>query len=303
MPFCQDKLTIDPAFAPAMAVAGLDSVSKILHCLGDHVAAWSRTSDTVEVKLVSGGSIFIKRYYYHTWRHVMRGLLRGTLLGSNRAKDEYLALQAMRSAGISVVRPIAYGRRRVLGFLRSCFLVTRGVCGSMVLAKFAARHLSGGPASLGFGRRRELVGALGDHVRGMHAAGYAHGALFWRNVLVRPTPGGKYEFYLLDTTRRRRLPRRQPHQPPYVRDVACLMAVATQFLTRTDCLHFAKHYLAVSRLGPQDRRWLGAVLRVADSLREHELYRLSLQVRADCPAATPDGSDHSLRSSTRSVAT
>jgi len=302
MPFYRDKLTIDPAFAPAMAVAGLDSVARILHCLGDHVAAWSRTSDTVEVELVSGGSIFIKRYYYHTWRHVMRGLLRGTLLGSNRAKNEYLTLQAMRSAGIGVVRPIAYGRRRVLGFLRSCFLVTRGVGGSIVLSKFATRHLSGGPATLGFGRRRQLVGSLADYVRNMHQAGYAHGALFWRNVLVRPTPGGKYEFYLLDTTNRRRLHRPLPHQPRHIRDVACLMAAATQFLTRTDCLHFAKRYLAVSRLAPKDRRWLSAVLRVADSLREHELYRLSLQTRTDYHAASQDN-PHLPQPGTRSATT
>ena len=42
----RDRLHMDPPYANVLRDAGLDTVSRVLGCTGDRLAAWSRTTDT-----------------------------------------------------------------------------------------------------------------------------------------------------------------------------------------------------------------------------------------------------------------
>ncbi len=130
--FLTDHMTIDRPFREQLSRAGLDNVSVVLACVGHRLAAWSRTSDTIVHDLPNSDcTLFIKRYHYPQWRRRIRGMFRGTFLKTSRARSEYRALRLMRQLGIQGVRPIAYGERRFLHFLKSCFLITEAVPDAM----------------------------------------------------------------------------------------------------------------------------------------------------------------------------
>jgi hypothetical protein len=202
----RDKIHLEPACCSVLQRAGLDSVQGMLHCLGDAVVAWSRSSDTVLVRVPDPPhSVYIKRYHYPTWRQRLRGSLRGTWLRASRAKAEYLTLQVMRCAHIRTVQPVAWGERRIFGFLCACFLVTEAVPGAMSLLQFVQQACADEPAWCGHARRRELLASLARQVRTMHRAGFVHGAMFWRNVLLGPGADGTHQFFFLDSVRSRRM--------------------------------------------------------------------------------------------------
>ena len=116
----QDTVFIEPAYAESLSRAGLDTVQGVLDCVGDRLTAWSRTTDTVQVHLSGGGSVYVKRYHYARWKNRLKGMFRGTFFGSSRVRAEFRALQTMRRLGIQGVRPVAYGERRSLHYLHSC---------------------------------------------------------------------------------------------------------------------------------------------------------------------------------------
>ena len=122
-----EMMVIDPPFREPLVRAGLDNVGAVLACMGDGLAAWSRSTDAVRLNLAGDGTFYIKRYHYPRWMHRFRGTFRGTFFKASRAKSEYRTLMLMRRLGIQGVRPVAYGERRAAHFLRSCFLITEAV--------------------------------------------------------------------------------------------------------------------------------------------------------------------------------
>jgi hypothetical protein len=284
-----DHMVSDKPYRRRLADAGLATVKQVLVCQGDRVAAWSRTSDTVEVQGDSADtSLYVKRFHYPTWRHRLRWMFAGAFFGPSRARQEYAALGRLRRAGIQAVRPVAYGERRVLHFVRSCLLITEAVPDAISLATFIRRHAPAA-GSWDVRRRREIIASLAEHVRRMHDAGFVHGRLFWRNVLVRPVASGPWEFYVLDTApMRRHLFRRGLHRKTAaMQDIASLMAAAPGILTGTEMLRFARCYLQVHRLQGADRQWALQVGHMAASMTKHEKYRLHLHAWFDQPTRGP----------------
>ncbi|HUW84269.1 MAG TPA: lipopolysaccharide kinase InaA family protein [Phycisphaerae bacterium] len=282
MPTYYDTVCVDPDCAEWLQELGLSTVGGLLECLGDQVVAWSRSSDTIRVQAGRQTRwVYVKRYHYSTRARQMRGLLRGVFLGASRARREYVTLQAMRSAGVPAVRPIAYGERWHLLLLHSCALVTEGIPNGQSLM----RLLRGALADVGVAEvtraRRRLTRALAEQIRAMHQMGYAHGALFWRNVVVRPLDDGSYACHFLDPSGRGRMGRRGPGGRKAVCDIAALAAMAPGLLTRTECLRFAKWYLATDRLDAATRRWITRVLKMSARYRDHELYRWRLEAQRD----------------------
>ena len=274
--FVTDYLLIDPPFREHLRRAKLDTVPAVLACLGDHLAAWSRTSDTILVNLPDGSSAaYIKRYHYPGWRQRIRGTFRGTFFTASRARSEYRALRQMRQLGIQAVRPIAFGERRIGHFVRSCFLITEAVPDAMALSSFI----------LTFGRRREFARAvqarrdiltsLARQVRHMHKVGFVHRDLFWRNVLIRYLPDDRFEFYFLDASVGKRIRMPQRRQDSIVRDIAAMSALAPRFCSKADQMRFLREYLDTTQLSAADRQWLRRVQRQSDRIRETELQRLA----------------------------
>jgi len=275
---------IDPAFRERLARARLESVSAVLACVGDGLAAWSRTSDTIRVDLhAEDSAIYIKRYHYPRWKHRLRGMFRGTFFKPNRARSEFRALRLMRALGIQGVRPVAFGERRVWHFVQSCFLITEAVPGAMSLASFITEFSSRREGARTRRARLEILTSLARQVRHMHEAGFVHRDLFWRNVLIRPLPDDRFEFYFLDASVGKRIRLAPRRQESIVRDIAAMSALAPAFCSRADQLRFLLTYLDTPKLSAEDRAWLRRVQARSDLFRENERQRLQRSVVFDHP--------------------
>ncbi len=271
----KDFIHIDAPFSELLSRSGLDHVQAVLHCPGDQLAAWSRSTDTISLKLPdSTCSIYIKRYHYPRWRQRLRGMLRGTLFRASRALSEFRALVAMRRLGIHAVRPIAYGERRICGFVRSCFLITEAVPDAMSLVTFIKTFANPVATKLARRNKIEILTSLARQVRHMHEQGFVHRDLFWRNVLIRPLPDERFEFYFLDASVGRRIRFAPRRQDSIVHDIAAMGVLAPEFCSTTDQMRFLLEYLNTERLTPDDRAWLRRVQARQDRFRDAELIRL-----------------------------
>jgi tRNA A-37 threonylcarbamoyl transferase component Bud32 len=272
----QDTLYIDPAYADVLTRAELDTVQRVIECEGDRLAAWSRTTDSIQVFLDSGACVFVKRYHYHRWKNRLKGMLRGTLFGLSRVRAEFRALEAMRSLGIQAVRPVAYGERRSLHFVHSCFLITEAVPGSISLATYAQQFARENLDPRSFRMRKRILTGLAQQVRHMHERGFVHGDLFWRNILIRIFDEETCEFYFLDACLGHKIWRKGRDRRDIVNDLAGLTAIAPAFCTRTDMMRFAKVYLGRKRLEKSDADWMNRVANRSMAYRKHEALRLRL---------------------------
>lgn len=270
-----DSMEIDKPFAGMLQRAGLSTVAEVLRREGDYLAAWSRTTDVIRCDPPGEStSIFVKRYHYPRWRHRFRGMLRGTLFRRSRARSEYRALRLMRQLGIQAVRPVAFGERRILFFVRSCFLITESVPDAMPLSAFIQKFGEQRGSLRSIQIRREILVSLARQVRHMHDAGFVHRDLFWRNVLIRCLPGDRFEFYFLDASVGRWIRMRRRRDDSIVADIAAMGAAAPHFCSKADQLRFLLEYLGVKSLDPENRAWLRRVQTQSDLLRPSELERL-----------------------------
>jgi len=271
---------MDVPYREILAAASLDTVQRVLDVVGDDVVAWSRSSDTIRVQLPRNGNwtgaVFIKRYHYATWKCRFKAMLRGTFFGKHRPRVEYEALNLMRKLGVQAVRPIAYGQRRIFHFVTDCFLINEAVPEAVSLSTFAISSRSKQRNHLSPKQRHRMIRELARRVRQMHDAGFAHGGLFWRNILFRQMPGGHCEFHFLDASPGRRVWRKEPFDSNKVGDVAALRTLAGTFCSKADMIRFAKAYLGIERFDTRQRTWLSQVDRLAEKYCEHEMYRLKM---------------------------
>ncbi|MCG8406866.1 MAG: hypothetical protein MI923_16840 [Phycisphaerales bacterium] len=272
--FVTDSITIDRPFRDRLREAKLDRVAAVLACVGNQLAAWSRTGDTIRYDLDGNRAFYIKRYHYPRWKQRFRAMFRGTFFKASRARNEYRALRRMRQLGIQAVRPVAYGERRLCHFLRSCFLITEAVPDAMPLSSFIQTFGKHRGSAQAVRLRREILISLARQVRHMHHAGFVHRDLFWRNVLIRSLPGDRFEFYFLDASvgQRIRLPQRR--QDKIVHDIASMGALAPHFCSKADQLRFLLEYLETDKLAEEHRKWLRRVQTQSDRLQQTELERL-----------------------------
>lgn len=267
---------IDGAYRDALADAGLFSARDMIERAGDRVAAWSRTTDTVYAAGPDGRpGFYLKRYFYSSWRKRLRGTFRGTFFGAHRALAEHRDLQSMRRLGISAVRPVAYGARRIGRFVTVAFLVTEEVPDSRNLTSFAADVRSGRITIAGATRRR-MCRRLAEQVAAMHSAGFLHGQLFWRNILVRLDLNDDPEFFFLDARPPPRYARLRSMPTLRLREIASLAASAAGFTTRTERMRFMRVYSAAVGLPAELKTCWREIRRYARRLTRHERQRVKM---------------------------
>ncbi len=266
----------DPAYRERLAACGLDTVRGVLERVEGRVAAWSRTTDTL---YVSGPGdtpgFYVKRHFFPTWIKRLRGTFRGTFFGMQRGQIEYAGLNTMRALGLPAVRPVAYGVRRALHFVTACFLITEEVPEAENLTTFA-QEVAAGRRHLTRTQRQKLIQELATQVAAVHATGFVHGNLFWRNVLVREGPAGKPEFFFLDV--------QQPHfwqcfreaSPMWVRDLAQTTVSSLPFTERADRLRFLKCYLRCARMTPKTQQRAAEIEQLARQWQRHEQRRIHM---------------------------
>lgn len=274
--FCTDQMRIDPAYLGALRASGLATVNDVLMRTEGRVCAWSRTTDTLHVPSALGGpGFFLKRCFYHTWYKRFRGAFRGTFLGRHRGRAEYDLLSDMRRLGISAVRPVAHGARRCGRFVVACFLITEEVPGARNLTAYA-RDLSDGRIRATAAQRRAMVVALARQIAEIHLAGFEHGQLFWRNILVRAAPAGSAEYFFLDARPRRGRRRLGRASNWWMEELAHLTASARPFTTRMERMRFLAAYYGARGLTPQRRTQIREIERLANRWKRHEAQRIKM---------------------------
>lgn len=276
-----DEMTVTPGAEALLAREGIETVGGALRCLGHHVFAWSRSTDTVRLGHASADGrpmLYLKRYHYP--KPLAR--LRTLIVRRDRARREYDRLRELERRGLPVVRAMASGRRRRWGMLRSCLLITEGFEGGESLEQVTL-GLKGKA-----GERRELIRAVARAVATMHAAGVVHGQLFRRNVLIRPTAGGGYDVRFLDFALS---PGRGRCGGRAAGDLGALGSGAAEHCSRTDVARFMRTYLGVGKLGTSAREMMRAAGEIARRFeqterRRHRLARLFEETSADARTAS-----------------
>lgn len=271
-----DHLRIDPAYRERLRACGLTSVGAVLARVAGRVAAWSRSTDTLHVPSPDGApGFFLKRYYYPTWRKRFRTMFRGTFFELPRGQAEFLALQTMRALGVPAARPVAYGTRRVFHFVTACFLITEEVPEARNLTTFA-RDVAAGRQPLTRTQRLAAIDALARQVADMHAAGFSHGQLFWRNILTRFGPDGLLEFFFLDAQPTPRWRRLGSGADWWQRELSHLTVSALPFTTRSERLRFLLRYWGAERLNAEVKAAARDLMALARVQQPHETQRIKM---------------------------
>jgi hypothetical protein len=278
---CTERMHVDPAYRERLRACGLDSVSHILAQTTGRISAWSRTTDTIYVPGPAGcPGFYVKRHFFPTWSKRLRGALRGTFFGEHRGESEYRVLERLRAVGITAVRPVAFGGRRIAHFLAACFLITEEVPQTENLTTFAL-SVASGRRQLTRTARRALIAGLANQIADMHAAGCAHGNLFWRNILVRYGPDGRPEFFLLDAQPLQSWKRLARGSAGWMHDLAQVTVSALPFTTRAERLRFMGHYLRGTRPAPALKARFQQIENLAASWKTHEDRRIRMTHRFD----------------------
>ncbi len=237
---------VDAKHTNDAAVTLFADLDQVFALDGDLVA-----SDSLShvLRVSAGGKRYYVKRYSGTGKNLKRrwfGLRRW--LGPPRVRAEWRNLLAFRQWGIPTATLVAYGLERHLGgFLRGA-LVTEEIPDANDLAQLARAN------DPRLHDRRWLAQVLAQTAciaRTLHAAGFAHNDLKWRNLLV--TVGSSPTVYLIDC------PSGSFYHGPLldyriVKDLACLDKLGKRLLSRTQRLRFYLEYVEQPRLRDEDRR-------------------------------------------------
>jgi len=110
----------------------------------------------------------------------------------------------------------------------------------------------------------------------MHTAGFSHGQLFWRNILVRLGLDGMPELFVLDA-------QPKPAWRRWVRggtwwhdELAHLLVSALPFARRTERLRLLRAYFGTPRLGREYKQHVREITAAAQGWSRHEKQRIKM---------------------------
>lgn len=236
---------LDPAESASPLGAALSSLAAAFAVDGELVAS-SSVSRVLRVS-VAGKRYYVKHYFATGggWR---------SLFWPQRVEKEWDNLMAFAGWGIPTARLVAYGQERRWGRFVRGSLVTEELPATMDLGQLARAA----DPRLKDGAWVAAVSAqLARATRTMHAAGFAHNDLKWRNLLVdRSDPP---RLFFIDC------PTGGFWWGPFlkyrmVKDLACLDKLAKYHLSRTQRLRFYLDYAQRRRLNAADKKIVRRVL-------------------------------------------
>lgn len=200
-------------------------------------------------------AFYLKKYLYpnRRWRFLFRR--------DKPSVEQRNYAFLRRNVGAVVPEVVATGRRRRWMRLHDAFILTAEVPDSVQLDDYARAHWSARSEPDERARQDSLIRATAHLVRRMHAAGFYHVDLQWRNVLVRfGASPRQVEVFVIDAPRggRRWLWLRRRHGQ--LRDLSSLDKLARMYLTRTQRLRWFRCYTRRRRINRSDRRLIAAIL-------------------------------------------
>jgi hypothetical protein len=198
-----------------------------------------------------GGEFFIKVYRYPSGRSRLRRD-KGQVEARNYA---YLRTHC----GMAVPEVVCHASRRAGLRIVDAFIVTRAIPGAVPLDRFAAGRWPVPAGAAPDRARRALLLATADQVARMHAAGFFHVDLQWRNLLVCAPDDTHPRLFVIDSSRggpRRWLLFREHGR---LRDLSSLAKEAVPRLSRTERVRWLHRYFGVTRLRPEHKAMIRTI--------------------------------------------
>ena len=226
------------------------SLASVFALQGERIAK-ARMSMVIRVELDG------RRYYVKRYTGAAKNALRARF-GTTRIEAEWENLRRFADWGIRTARVVASGlEREQRRFVRGA-MVTAELVDTRDLAAIAR---SGDVCFRNHRWVRAVSRQIAHDTRCMHAHGFAHNDLKWRNLLV--DAADPPQSYWIDC------PSGRFWWGPFLRhrvikDLACLDKLARVHLRRTQRLRFFLDYLGRPTLAAADKRMLRKVLRYFD---------------------------------------
>lgn len=224
--------------------ADFGSLEKIFALQGERITH-DPLSELIRVQR-QGVTYYVKRY-----RNAGKGLRR--YAARPRIKAEWQNLKRFAKWGIPTAEVIAQGLERQAGAFVRGAMITREIPRSRDLADLANSNspLLQDPAWV-----NHVSAQVAQAARIMHAHGFTHNDLKWRNLLV----DNQTKVYLIDC------PAGTFWWGPMLRyriikDLACLDKVAKYHLSNSQRLRFYLQYCQRARLTARDKQQIGKIVR------------------------------------------
>jgi tRNA A-37 threonylcarbamoyl transferase component Bud32 len=258
------KLVVAPDWQSALHTRQLDRFDALWNLSGE-VVKCANSTEVLRVAL-EGHTIFVKKYWATSLNQLLSAITRGALFGQSKVQREFENMRQLRAWNLDAPAPVAFGERRLLGWLRRSLLVSEGIVDPSPLDAFISDILPKRPEL-----RSLLLEKLADYVHRLHAHRFEHHDLYWRNIIL--SGGVLTHFYLLDAHKgsvwqpaREREARAQ--------DLGTLDAPAPAFFRRTERLRFLLRYLRKPRLDEEAKAVAWLALAAAEPMRKRQIKRV-----------------------------
>jgi tRNA A-37 threonylcarbamoyl transferase component Bud32 len=236
--FHGESFVIDPSWREILHRAGIGKGSDwATISIGERVSG-SPHSGCFRVELEDGKVIYFKRYSYpsNRWFEFM--------FRPGKAAVEAWAYYTLKLLGIPTLEVVAFGERRIFGYLVSSFIVTREVPDAQDLRKYGSEiwfHMSEDERKRVY---KDVSWQLTQQMRKAHAAGFFHHDLKWRNILLQQKDNHFLPVWI-DAPRASSMRLRQ--RRGVVVDLSGLARIAISLLSKYDRMRFVCSYLGDTR--------------------------------------------------------
>ena len=158
-------------------------------CPGEFISGGSPITNCYRVELSNGETIYFKRYVYDLPR------LQFWMMPS-KAAVEIFSYDYMRRHGMEVPDVVAYGEQRYRGTLFAAFIVTKEIPQTINLLQFARDQWFAMKEPERSVTYEQISQRICVQVRDMHAAGFFHHDLKWKNILLRHDSDGWHPIWI-----------------------------------------------------------------------------------------------------------
>jgi hypothetical protein len=200
-------------------------------------------------------TVYIKRYNAFSWRRRVASLLFVRSGGVAALRGGAI----LKTAGISVARPLAAVESRGYGSPQESFFISEEIDGGRTVDNYWVEELTAIPGPQGYRRRRIFLRGLAGLLSRLHEHKIYHNDLKDANIVIRVAAPGGDGFFLLDLEGVRRCwyvsGRRR------IKNLVQLNRTLGKFLSQTQKLFFLDAYLGSNVPTSQvRRRWIRHIL-------------------------------------------
>lgn len=187
------RVVIENSYERYFPKAEFSSYDKFLAAAGEVFKSEFRTKIVILSRPTAADdgvihSFVLKIYYYPP----IPGIRTGFQI--SKAEREFYGLRYLTAYGVPTAEPVAYGVERTqLGFVRSCFVITRLVNDSVNLSQWRSESLEGARSEM-----HDLFTQLGSMFRRFHQERFFLFTTKPKNILIRSQSPRSPEIFLVD---------------------------------------------------------------------------------------------------------